>query len=479
MARILSDPVIGDYEVQLEVNKESGQLLWIIEDLLCHKSKQNDTVLIYFSGHGLLNDTSELLLATKNTDEKYRGSTTIPAKFIREFMNDCHAGRKIVILDSCHSGAFSGSMKGELDSSRRTRMELGSGVAILTASLPLQFSYEALANEAKGLSIFTRFLVEGLETGDATKTGDFIMVNDIYDYIRSKMKSLDLKDQKPSISTIGREGKIVIANNIASSKFALPNHVEALLGTNQPTSLKQIIPLLQQQINNQNEGSAKRAIRELQKLVNNTSQMVQGEAKKALDKANVSIVIPTIHFSNGKEIKSVAEWIPYVEQNKDIWLEASELLYSGLIEEWLTTLNQSKLADTVKTITDEFPLKRLIGLERFQRLAGGLPPQRRIDASTNLNQLIGQLIYWRLNRYRKTDIFEFEITNRGRGYMHGKLVSQVEWLFVDKPEFGCLTHDMATVQFTVDYDRYHIFKPYSIPLDFLLGLPDNFKYYGG
>lgn len=373
IVRVLTDPVIGDYEVQLELNQDSAHLRKKIDVFFRKNSKKDNTVLFYFSGHGEVNDAGELHLTAKDTDPKHLSSTSISAQFLRKIMEDCSAQRKIIILDSCHSGAFTkGFLKGGMEMARRARTELGSGMAILTSSRPLQYAFEASEDEARGLSIFTRFLVEGLETGAATgENQDFITVNDIHKYVEERMNGLDGKGQKPRISTIDKEGDIILAYNKLSPRFALPSQVENLLKINQPTSLRQAIPLLQQQICSQDKDCAKRAIGELQKLANHDIQMVSSQAGSALKQVNISLQLPAIRFSDGKAIQSVREWVYYVEQHKKLWLEASELLYSGLIEKWLKSLNRSQLLTSTKSIIDKFPNNRLIGLEHFQRAAGG------------------------------------------------------------------------------------------------------------
>ena len=74
-------------------------------------------------------------------------------------------------------------IKGELN----IQEELGGkGRAILTSSSPIEYSFES---EDKDLSIYTKYLVEGIETGAADKDGDqLISVNELHEYASERVK---------------------------------------------------------------------------------------------------------------------------------------------------------------------------------------------------------------------------------------------------------------------------------------------------
>jgi branched-chain amino acid transport system substrate-binding protein len=62
----------------------------------------------------------------------------------------------------------------------------GKGRAILTSSSPIEYSFES---EDNGLSIYTKYLVEGIETGAADKDGDqLISVNELHEYASERVK---------------------------------------------------------------------------------------------------------------------------------------------------------------------------------------------------------------------------------------------------------------------------------------------------
>jgi branched-chain amino acid transport system substrate-binding protein len=62
----------------------------------------------------------------------------------------------------------------------------GKGRAILTSSSPIEYSFES---EDKDLSIYTKYLVEGIETGAADQDGDqLISVNELHEYASERVK---------------------------------------------------------------------------------------------------------------------------------------------------------------------------------------------------------------------------------------------------------------------------------------------------
>ena len=65
----------------------------------------SDTLLVYFSGHGILNyNYSELHLALTGTDQNDLRWTSVPFQAIREIFETVACRNKILILDCCQSG---------------------------------------------------------------------------------------------------------------------------------------------------------------------------------------------------------------------------------------------------------------------------------------------------------------------------------------------------------------------------------------
>lgn len=178
---------------------------------------KDDLVLVYFSGHGLL-DSSNLdnpYLALKDTDTKNLSGSAESIKFINEEMKRCKAGQKILILDSCYSGLFAGA-KGISNVPAITERTFANkdskGYIILTATsdtIALD-AKENLVNVKN--SLFTYFLVEGITSGQADQNMDgYISIDDIYKYTYEKVREIN-PEQKPKIFA-EQQGDILIARN--------------------------------------------------------------------------------------------------------------------------------------------------------------------------------------------------------------------------------------------------------------------------
>ncbi|MDJ0528224.1 MAG: caspase family protein [Microcystis sp. M53600_WE12] len=189
MRRVLEHPDMGAFDqVKVLPNPDKGSMEKAVEDLFANRQR-DDLVLLYFSGHGLKAQNARFFLSTRETGRDqngdFRRATALAASKLQEYITDSRSQRQIIILDCCFSGALVQGMpiKGELN----IQEELGGkGRAILTSSSPIEYSFES---EDKDLSIYTKYLVEGIETGAADQDGDqLISVNELHEYASERVK---------------------------------------------------------------------------------------------------------------------------------------------------------------------------------------------------------------------------------------------------------------------------------------------------
>jgi hypothetical protein len=111
------------------------------------KSKPEDILLLFFAGHGEIVDKDQLLLlTTESTTSQFQG---IRMRELLEQLNKIPAGKRVLILDACHSGAAINNMdlaqltgKRDVKDAERQSQRLKeldklaskSGFAIITAS---------------------------------------------------------------------------------------------------------------------------------------------------------------------------------------------------------------------------------------------------------------------------------------------------------------------------------------------------------
>ncbi len=189
MRRVLEHPDMGAFDqVTVLPNPDKGSMEKAVDDLFADRQK-DDLVLLYFSGHGLKAQNARFFLSTRDTGRDqnggFRRAKAFPASELQKYITDSRSQRQIIILDCCFSGALVQGMpiKGEFN----IQEELGGkGRAILTSSSPIEYSFESEDND---LSIYTKYLVEGIETGAADKDGDqLISVNELHEYASERVK---------------------------------------------------------------------------------------------------------------------------------------------------------------------------------------------------------------------------------------------------------------------------------------------------
>jgi tetratricopeptide (TPR) repeat protein len=183
-----------------------------IETLFSGRTK-DDLVLLFFSGHGVKDDQGKLHLATRITRKTLQGelirATSVPASFVQDIMGNSRSKRQVVILDCCFSGAFAEGWSAKDDGSVDVKTQLGGeGRAVLASSTSTQYSFE---QEGSDLSTYTRYLVEGIETGAADLDSDgMVSIDELHDYAKGKVQEA-APAMKPEIYAVKEGYKIRLA----------------------------------------------------------------------------------------------------------------------------------------------------------------------------------------------------------------------------------------------------------------------------
>ena len=169
-----------NFDVRLETDvKTKSELKTMIAELF---SGSSDTVLLYFSGHGFLNELGGYLVTPDH--QAYDEGISMDEVLI--LANQSKSKDKIIILDCCHAGAFGSPTIG------RGASQLDEGVSILTASKDDESSMEV-----NGHGVFTNLLLDALQGGAADLRGH-ISPGGVYAYID---QALGAWEQRPVFKT--------------------------------------------------------------------------------------------------------------------------------------------------------------------------------------------------------------------------------------------------------------------------------------
>lgn len=160
--------------------------------------RATDTAFVYFSGHGLIDDTGDLHLAMSGSRADRASYTALPLRTINRIMSDCPAQKRILFLDSCYSGRAIEVM-GDVTGA------IGPEGTYIMASTP-----SSSASVAEGG--FTHELVELLTNG-STGAPDELSLDDIFGHVRRQLMAKALP--APQRSTSGTMGQFVMATNRA------------------------------------------------------------------------------------------------------------------------------------------------------------------------------------------------------------------------------------------------------------------------
>lgn len=147
-------------------------------------SDDAEIALMYFAGHGHVDDTGGFICAGDCTT----GDDGVSLTELMTIASESAAKNKVIILDSCHSGVI-GSRPDHSGVA-----EIGDGMTILTASTEKQYAEEA--PEGAG-GIFTTLFVDALSGAAANLLGD-VTPGSVYAHID---QSLGPWKQRPVFKT--------------------------------------------------------------------------------------------------------------------------------------------------------------------------------------------------------------------------------------------------------------------------------------
>lgn len=208
LGEVLTNKLIADFKVKPIYNKRHFEVPHEIATDLEGVAK-DDTLLVYYAGHGLLGKNGNLYLATQDTRKRHVATTAISVNGLLDLMQESNCKKRILVLDCCHSGAAGTGveLRGAVDSTLGAASK-SHGTYILTASTGLQTAAE---REEDGHGLLTKHVIEGLESGSAARPGALaITADDLYNYVHTCV--VRSGSQEPLRWALGVGGEIILAN---------------------------------------------------------------------------------------------------------------------------------------------------------------------------------------------------------------------------------------------------------------------------
>jgi len=178
--------------------------------------KSDDTILFYFSGHGVP-DLDTVYLATSDTNPNSPSKRGFSFDELTKLMNNCVSTRIVTVLDCCYSGSAKIGkgpddeviLGSKLINNGGNRLQQsGEGKCLLAASLSYQ---QAFGMQEGGNSVFTHYLIEGLKGAkDAINQEGDITPDSLGKFLYHNVTKV-FPNQKP-IRKVEASGDIILAS---------------------------------------------------------------------------------------------------------------------------------------------------------------------------------------------------------------------------------------------------------------------------
>ncbi|MEE8349789.1 MAG: SUMF1/EgtB/PvdO family nonheme iron enzyme [Acidobacteriota bacterium] len=203
---LLLDPEIGAYKKEnirllVDENATRKNIMSSLNSWLGNRVREEDSVLIFYSGHGALGNGNEAYWVTHDADVEDLYASALSNKDISQLIANLSAKRKLTLIDSCFSEATAKKYRALVPSDIFEEFQ-GEGVVTITASTGQEKSVEV-----GGHGAFTHHLLEALEgQGDSNGNG-VVELDELWNY-------LNVKVQKTAADAGNKQTPVLLADRL-------------------------------------------------------------------------------------------------------------------------------------------------------------------------------------------------------------------------------------------------------------------------
>ena len=225
LAAALSSPDLGGIAAEnVGTAMDPRDVRDLYERIAARAAEAEDTLLVYFAGHGLLGRGNELYLALSDTKPAALPVTGLAFDLVRHLVLDSPARNRVVILDCCFSGTAVAGMAGD-EAAIVDQMGI-EGTYVLAATPATR---QALAPEGETYTAFTGMLLDVLRDG-VPGGGELLTLRDVYVRVRREAKAKGRPE--PQVRGTGTVDSLALARNTA---WRAPDVPTVLTGPVVPT----------------------------------------------------------------------------------------------------------------------------------------------------------------------------------------------------------------------------------------------------
>ncbi|KPA13689.1 secreted protein containing Peptidase C14, caspase catalytic domain protein [Candidatus Magnetomorum sp. HK-1] len=196
-------PLFKDIHIQTLINQQAKvPAIKTTFAELAKKVKVGDVFMLYLAGHGTIieGDYHFIPWEMKHTSPQALKSGSISRSQFQIYLKEIKAQKSMIIIDTCHSGAFSSNesgpfaMRGLEEKSAIRRFKHFTGRAIFAAAAKNQKATEGYKNHG----VFTYALLEAMkEKADIFGNNNgFISVDEIVKYVTKRVQEISEKEWK-------------------------------------------------------------------------------------------------------------------------------------------------------------------------------------------------------------------------------------------------------------------------------------------